>query len=813
MATGALLPMIRFSALNNGAAVPGAKLYSRLNATTTPSPLYTTAALNVAHTNPVVADAAGMFPAIYLAALNYEMQLTDSLGNVLIPWQQGIYDFGELMFSSSGGSALIGFIQSGTGAVARTAQSKMRDWVSVQDFGAVGDGVTDNTWAFTVAAAAHTNLFVPEGSYAFASTLNIPGTVGLLFATGAVLIPAAGVNLYLAGPVQAPPTQIFNTSASGSKVWFRPSPGAGGTLDAHTPHCYPDWWGGSKNVAPYDTAAVQAAFDSTITVLFNRSYYVTEVGLDFANNGVVVNGQSYSLLGAATATQDCILRIRGGSLNINSVEVDGQLNTNYRCGIHWYGDASNTNPEFNLLNKVQVANVLYGLVLGAVPGGAAPYNCPLSESTVTSFRGRNVMVSIYADQPNGKVVFNQPIPIPNIGPWAGNPAWHWDQSACVINIPYNESTGHGGAELIFNSPSFVSSDGTLDVYGKTAADGLGFSGGNINISNPILEVSGSNTINGPTINTPSFSSQQGGITVISGVRNGGGATSSARPFFDVSNGTYGQLILRDAAFNLPPGSANNPLSSFVRGNTSTLFRVDTKDCWFLEIPWSSNNSNNIDAPLVANCVLSMSNCRYTVENPSGIAIDTWVDCAGAANNPMVTFMDVNNPTTMDPTADQTTKNGWDYTGSANAGNFFQRATDAPGNTDYTRCIQLTSAAGDTATITSPTGSAGFPLAGGTVSRSRVLQGWMKTNNVSGTVTLNVNFWSFSGAASGVIVPMLGASVPGVYPAVRFNPTTTTDWQSWRRICALVPVPADCVYASLELSATNGAIVSIVGLSI
>lgn len=33
-----------------------------------------------------------------------------------------------------------GFIQSGTGAVQRTVENKLKDTVSVKDFGAVGDG-------------------------------------------------------------------------------------------------------------------------------------------------------------------------------------------------------------------------------------------------------------------------------------------------------------------------------------------------------------------------------------------------------------------------------------------------------------------------------------------------------------------------------------------------------------------------------------------------------------------------------------------------------------------------------------------------
>lgn len=45
------------------------------------------------------------------------------------------------------GSSLIGFIQDGIGAVRRPVQNKLQDTISVKDFGAVGDGVADDTAA------------------------------------------------------------------------------------------------------------------------------------------------------------------------------------------------------------------------------------------------------------------------------------------------------------------------------------------------------------------------------------------------------------------------------------------------------------------------------------------------------------------------------------------------------------------------------------------------------------------------------------------------------------------------------------------
>ena len=56
--------------------------------------------------------------------------------------------------AASNGSTYIGHIATGTGAVARTTQSKLRDVVTPLDFGAVGDGSTDDSAAFYAALAA-----------------------------------------------------------------------------------------------------------------------------------------------------------------------------------------------------------------------------------------------------------------------------------------------------------------------------------------------------------------------------------------------------------------------------------------------------------------------------------------------------------------------------------------------------------------------------------------------------------------------------------------------------------------------------------
>ncbi|CAB4138746.1 hypothetical protein UFOVP344_18 [uncultured Caudovirales phage] len=62
--------------------------------------------------------------------------------------------------AASGGAALVGFRQAGTGAATRTSQDKMRESVSPLDFGAVGDGTTPDHAAFVTLASNYTSTSV-----------------------------------------------------------------------------------------------------------------------------------------------------------------------------------------------------------------------------------------------------------------------------------------------------------------------------------------------------------------------------------------------------------------------------------------------------------------------------------------------------------------------------------------------------------------------------------------------------------------------------------------------------------------------------
>lgn len=100
--------------------------------------------------------------------------------------------------AASSGAAGVGFIQAGVTATARTAQAKMRDTVSVLDFGAVGDGVADDTVAINNALAASNCVLLPAGkTFLVTSTIYVGGNKALIGQGFTSVIRGSGVS----GPI------------------------------------------------------------------------------------------------------------------------------------------------------------------------------------------------------------------------------------------------------------------------------------------------------------------------------------------------------------------------------------------------------------------------------------------------------------------------------------------------------------------------------------------------------------------------------------------------------------------------------------
>jgi hypothetical protein len=168
---------------DNGNPLSGGKLYTYEAGTTTPQATYTSVSGATAHTNPIVLNSAGRVATgeIWVTAgQNYKFVLKTSAEVTLATWDNITGINGTGIATNAG---LVEYDLPFTGAVTSgyTVEDKLAQYVSVKDFGAVGDGVADDTAALQAAITACPGrvLFFPNGTYKFTQTLDLD-EVGIL---------------------------------------------------------------------------------------------------------------------------------------------------------------------------------------------------------------------------------------------------------------------------------------------------------------------------------------------------------------------------------------------------------------------------------------------------------------------------------------------------------------------------------------------------------------------------------------------------------------------------------------------------------
>ncbi len=97
-----------------------------------------------------------------------------------------------VVMATDGVMAAPDFTASGMGAVTRSSSEKLGEFVSIGDFGAIGDGLTDDTAAFQQALAAHSHVFVPEGVYLVTQPVTLGHGQSLFGAGMGAVIKAQG---------------------------------------------------------------------------------------------------------------------------------------------------------------------------------------------------------------------------------------------------------------------------------------------------------------------------------------------------------------------------------------------------------------------------------------------------------------------------------------------------------------------------------------------------------------------------------------------------------------------------------------------
>lgn len=185
-----------------------------------------------------------------------------------------------------------GFLPAGSGAVVTTVQAKLRETVSVRDFGAVGDGVTDDAAAIQAALNTGKSVFIPDGVFFFGSPISFTADGQSLFGNGNNSV------LKHRGTLSAGPSWISVNAKNDVTVSNLQIDGGTGATAAN-----PGIWieGGSKNFTvdgclfKGGNQVVYLSTCSNVKVVnntFDETYYGVIQRFNFASSHVLVDGNT-----------------------------------------------------------------------------------------------------------------------------------------------------------------------------------------------------------------------------------------------------------------------------------------------------------------------------------------------------------------------------------------------------------------------------------------------------------------------------------------------------------------------------------------
>lgn len=249
---------------NNGVPLAGGKLYTYAAGTTTPAATYTSSSGVTAHTNPIVLDSGGRVSGgeVWLTEnVSYKFILKDST-DVLIATYDNISGISTITLPID--SSTITYDPPFSGSASTNVEAKLAQTVSVKDFGAVGNGIANDTSAIQAALDTGYNVTGVSGETYYINPLTQ--------STARQVIDMRGCTLKLR-PSQS--SYMLTLSGAGAQV-------IGGVWDGNKAA------GQSTTDAYYDHAAVNIAAD-----------YCVVTGIKSQNSagiGIKSTGCNYALV-------------------------------------------------------------------------------------------------------------------------------------------------------------------------------------------------------------------------------------------------------------------------------------------------------------------------------------------------------------------------------------------------------------------------------------------------------------------------------------------------------------------------------------
>jgi hypothetical protein len=257
----------------------------------------------------------------------------------------------------------VSFQPAGAGATARTVQSKLRDTVSVKDFGAVGDGVADDTAAIQAAIDAVASLgggsvYIPRGNYLLNTGLTIPTSFTDITGDGFTSVLIAGASV----------TTLIDLTAGAS------SPSGYGLI-------------ADLRINQPNTTA-----NFTALLLGIRCFNMTVRNVYFAST-------------VKTSSQTAIRLANNNTYGSFYNNINECLIYNYGIGIKATDQGTQGNSA-NSVNNTQILDCDYGISLGGSTGtgcyGWSIVGCRIGSCSVTSIKfgatsGSNCVHGLYSE--------------------------------------------------------------------------------------------------------------------------------------------------------------------------------------------------------------------------------------------------------------------------------------------------------------------------------------------------------------------------------------------------------------------------------
>jgi len=262
-----------------------------------------------------------------------------------------------LAINANTSSDQVTYTPAGTGAVATTVQAKLRESVSVKDFGAAGDGVTDDYAAFVAAITTGNSILVPTGTYKIGSTLVFSGsgqqfvcddnvTINYTGTANAVTITGSSHNLKFGEVTAANGTEVVKYyNLQYSVIYFR---ALGVCSNAVILHAASSQTANSGNnqwqVLRLEAGSVPYGIkiDSNATYILEGEVWDVKVLFSATNTGLVI--------GSTTANQ----KVRWNEYNVSidaqgitPLLIDVYNDFNYINLRTWAGIEGNTHVRFN----------------------------------------------------------------------------------------------------------------------------------------------------------------------------------------------------------------------------------------------------------------------------------------------------------------------------------------------------------------------------------------------------------------------------------------------------------------------------------